>query len=371
MKAKNVTMGLGILIAAGVFAGVLLAQKAEPPTPPEGQSMALATNHGRGMVFFNGGEDTWLGVTVGDVTAEKAKDLNLPGDYGAIVREVQEHSPAAKAGLEKGDVILQFAGEKVRSVAELERLVRETPPGRKVSIEISRNGRAQTLSAEIAKRSHENWSSQFVMPDVQIPNVHIPNFNFNTLMGGPRLGISGEDLTSQLAGYFAVRQGKGVLVTEVEDGTPAQKAGLKAGDVITKVGDQVIGSVEDLREALRKDSNNNRQVTLTIVRNQKEQTLNVQLEPPSQLIEPQRIAELKNLTMNQEELARVTNEALAQAKAAMLQAKEVQKNAELMRLQKEKIHAEVERAMKDHQKEMDQLRKELQKLRLERSQQTI
>jgi serine protease Do len=371
MKAKTVKMGLGILIASGVFAGVLLAQKAEPPAPPDGQSMAFATDHGRGMVFLNGGEDTWLGVTVGDVTAEKAKELKLPGDYGAIVQKVQEDSPAAKAGLEKGDVILQFAGEKVRSVAELERLVRETPPGRKVSIEVSRNGRAQALSAEITKRSDENWSSQFVMPDVQIPNVHIPNFNFNMLMGGPRLGITGEDLTSQLAAYFGVWQGKGVLVTEVEDATPAQKAGLKAGDVITKVGDQAIGSVEGLREALRKNSNNDRQVTLTIVRNQREQTLNVKLEPPRQLLEPERIAELKNLELNQEELARVKNEALEQAQAALAQAKEVQKNSELRRLQKERIRQEVEQSMKEYRNEMQRLKKDLENLRLQQTQQPI
>jgi serine protease Do len=371
MKGKTVTMWLGILIAVGVFSGVLLAQKAEPPAPPEPQGLAIAADHGRRMIYFHGGEGTWLGVTVADVTAEKAKELKLPGDYGAIVQEVREDSPAAKAGLEKGDVILQFAGEKVRSVAELQRLVHETPPGRTVAIEISRSGHTQTLTAELAKRSNEHWNYHFEMPNIEVPNVHIPDFNFTMMFGGPRLGISGDELTPQLADYFGVKQGKGVLVREVEKGTPAEKAGLKAGDVIVKVNDKEIGSVEDLRAALRSNSSEKRQVTLTIVRDRKEQSLNVELEPANQLVGPQRIAELKDLGVNQQELMRLKNEALAQAQAALAQAKELQKNSELVRLQKEKIRQEVERAMKEHQGELDQLKRDLEKLRLQQAQEPI
>ena len=371
MKGKTVTMGLGILIAAGVFSGVLWAQKVEPLAPPDPQGPAVLKDHGRRMIYFRGGEGTWLGVTVGDVTAEKVKELNLPGDYGAIVQEVREDSPAAKAGLEKGDVILQFAGEKVRSVAELQRLVRETPPGRKVAIEISRSGHTETLTAEMAKRSNEHWDYHFAMPNIEVPNVHIPNFNFNMMFGGPRLGISGDELTPQLAEYFGVKQGKGVLVREVEKGTPAEKAGLKAGDVIVKVNDKEIDSIEDLRAALRSDSNQKRQVTLTIVRDRKEQTLNVQLEPANQGLGPQRVADLRGLGVNQEELMRLREEALEQARAAMAQAKELQKNSELLRVQKEKVRQEVEQAMKEHRKEMEQLKKELEKLRLQQTQEPI
>ncbi len=371
MKGKTVTMGLGILIAAFMLGGVLLAQKAEPPAPPEPQGLAIATDHGRRMIYFHGGEGTWLGVTVADVTAEKAKELKLPGDYGAIVQEVREDSPAAKAGVEKGDVILQFAGEKVRSVAELQRLVHETPAGRKVAIEISRSGHTQTVAAETAKPPSEHWNYHFEMPNIEVPNVHIPNFDFNVLMGGPRLGISGDELTPQLADYFGVKQGKGVLVREVEKGTPAEKAGLKAGDVIVKVNDKEIDSIEDLRAALRSDSNEKRQVTLAIVRDRKEQSLNVELEPANQLLGPQRIAELKDLGVNQEDLMRLKNEALAQARAALAQAKELQKNSELMRLQKEKIRQEVEQGMKDYRKEMEQLKKELENFRLQQAQEPI
>jgi serine protease Do len=372
MKGKTITMWLGILIAAGVFSGVLLAQKVEPPTPPDPQGLAMSTDHGRRMIYFHGGEGTWLGVTVGDVTAEKAKELNLPGEYGAIVQEVRGDSPAAKAGLEKGDVILQFAGEKVRSVAELLRLVRETPAGRSVAIEISRNGHTQTLSAEIAKESNETWTSRFEMPNVEIPKIHVPNFNFNMMfVGGPRLGIMGDELTPQLADCFGVKQGKGVLVGEVEKGTPAEKAGLKAGDVIVKVNDKQIESIEDLRAALRSDSNEKHEVTLTIVRDRHEQSLNVELEPASQLVGPQRIAEFRELGMNQEEWTRMKSEALAQARAALAQAKGLEKNSELLRVQKEKVRQEVEQAMKEHRKEMEQLKKELEKLRLQQTQEPI
>jgi serine protease Do len=365
MKHKAVVIGLGILIAAGCFSGVFLAQTDEPPKPPDPQGAVIATDQGRRMIYFHGGDSPWLGITVADVKAQKARELKLPGEYGAIVQDVREGSPAAKAGLEKGDVILQFAGERVRSVAELRRLVQETPPGRKVSIEISRGGRTQTLSAEISQGPEEKWMSHFEMPNVEIPPVHVPNFDFNMMFaGGPRLGISADELTPQLASYFGVSQGKGVLVREVEKDTPAEKAGLKAGDVIVKINDAEIASVADVREALRKNSDEKRQVTLTIVRDRKEQTLNVQLEPAHELLGPNRVTELRDLGINQQEMMRLKDEALAQAR-------EIQKNSQLMRLQKEKIRQEVDRAMQQHRKDLEQLRKNHKQIRLERLAQPI
>ncbi|HET7840954.1 MAG TPA: PDZ domain-containing protein [Terriglobia bacterium] len=388
MKSRALGILTGILTVATIIAGVLTVRKAIAPgimraETPSTQRAVVVSSAGDGekMVRVLGDEGVWLGVTVSDVNSEKAKELKLSGEYGAIVEDVSDNSPAAKAGLKKGDVILQFAGEKVRSTAEFRRLVHETPAGRSVPIQVWRNGSTQALTATIAEAPEQNWFSEFQMPHVEIPNVHVPdvhvpNFDFNfVIAGGPRLGISGDDLTSQLAGYFGVKEGKGVLVREVKDGTPAQKAGLRAGDVIVKAGDEEVASVNDLRQALAKNPNEKRQVTLTIVRDRKEQTLNVELEPEHQIMGPQEIAQLKSQILNQDQMRQLKDQILAQTE-------DLRKNSDLMRLQKENIRDEVQRSMeqyrrsmeqfrKDHGQQMEQYRKELQKFRQEQLQQPI
>ncbi len=371
MKSRTVAIAMGMVIVAAVGATVLLAQKAATPkaaladTPSaDKQHRASPPIRAHKMMFFGGDEGSWLGVSVSDVTSEKAKELKLPGEYGALVEEVREDSPAAKAGVQKGDVILRFAGEMVRSVVELTRLVHETPAGRTVEIEVGRNGATRNLSAKIAEAPEPKWFSSFEGPQVEIPNVHIPDFDFNVVFAGsPRLGISADDLTPQLADYFGVKQGKGVLVREVNEGSAAQKAGLKAGDVIVKVGDATIASVGDLRKALRKNPSEKQQLTLTIVRDRKEQTVSVELEPVRQFIEPQEISELTGQIINPEHMRLLKDQIRAQVA-------DVKKNSELMQLQKEKIRDEVERSMQQYRKEMQQLkknyRKEIDQLRQQR-----
>ena len=236
------------------------------------------------VVTIAGGNASWLGVQTRDIASGQARDLKLGDEYGALVDKVEPESPAAKAGLQKGDVIVEFAGEKVRSVAELTRLVRETPPGRSVEIRVRRNGAKETLSATIESRKNgfgpllgEGQSSRMeVWPRVNIPDL---NLGFG-IFGGPQLGISVEELTPQLAGYFGVKDGKGVLVTEVSAGSAAEKAGLKAGDCIVRVDSTAIESAEDIHRALSNKSGQSRDVTLTIFRDRREQTLQAHIEAP-------------------------------------------------------------------------------------------
>jgi C-terminal processing protease CtpA/Prc len=324
MKCKWVTVLAGIFMTAVVGVSVVRAQKSDGPAArhsdtPSGDRVIVASGPEhveKRVIRLGGSEGTWLGVSVSDVTSEKVKELKLAGEYGAVVEDVREDSPAAKAGLKKGDVILQFAGEKVRSVAELRRLVRETPAGRTVAIEISRDGHTQNLSTNIAQGPEMKWFSQVEPRHFEMPDVHVPDFDFNMMfVGGPRLGIKAEELTSQLAGYFGVWQGKGVLVSEIEDGTPAQKAGLKAGDVIIKVNDKPIASVAELREAIRNDSREKYKVTLTIVRDRKEQTVGVQLEPQKQILNPQETAELQKQIFNPQSMRRLKDQIRAQTES--------------------------------------------------------
>jgi predicted metalloprotease with PDZ domain len=266
-----------------------------------------------------------LGVTLKDVTAEKARDLKLPGEYGALVESVDEDSAAAKAGLEKGDVIVEFAGERVRSAAQLCRLIRETPPGRTVSLQVIRDGQARTLSAKLQSRKNP---FHIQVPEIHIPEMHIAPFDyrgFSFQFGDrrPSLGISGDELTTQLASYFGVKQGKGVLVREVVVGSPAAKAGLKAGDVIVAVDGKGVATVTELRQALEiKPGEEKRKLNLTIVRDHHEQAVPVELERPG-LGERERVA--LGFGIDAAEWQHAEAAAKAQMAAAQLALQEAQK----------------------------------------------
>lgn len=271
MKRK---MTLGSLCAVTLLvacAGALFAQRTRVQVGPETRTMMLNMDGGGAR----------LGVRLEDVNAEKMKELKLSGEGGAVVTEVDSDSAAAKAGLKTNDVILEFDGERVRSMAQLRRMVQETPAGRTVAVSISRAGATQTLKVKLEEGYFGGNMREFAFPKVEVPEIHMPEMNFDFFNGGPRLGISADDLTKQLAENLGVAQGSGVLVLEVMPGTPAEKAGLKAGDCITKVGDEKVESISDLHRALGRSSGSEEKqvVAVTIVRDHHEQTLSVQLEP--------------------------------------------------------------------------------------------
>jgi serine protease Do len=321
------------------------------PTPHRGPGVVVRPRPGRKTIMFHAltGDGAWLGLRLEDVTAEKAKELKLAGEYGVIVKDVEEESPAAKAGVAKADVILEFAGEKVRSAAHLRRLVRETPAGRSVTLLVSRAGQTKTLSAKLEARPGGTFTMPAMPPMPAMPDIQIPEFDFVWHARGARLGISADELTPQLAQYFGVKQGKGILVREVIVGSAAEKAGLKAGDVIVQVDGKDVDTVGKLRRALagEKEAPEARKVTLTIVRDKREQTLTVELTPQERM-GPRRITRTELMGVDPEEMEEMAAEAQAQAKEMEVQARELQK--EHQELQKEQQHL---------QEEMQRLQKEL------------
>ncbi len=299
MKGKIAFALLGTMFLAVFAVGSLRAQK-EAPKPRRADT----------SIWFAGEGSAWLGVRLSDVTREKASELKLAGEYGAIVEEVEEGSPAAKSGLAKQDVITEFAGERVRSAAQLRRLVTETPPGRSVTLGIVRAGKTQTMNVELEEHSGAYFTPRVRIPRVEIPKVQIPKFDYDFLFSErPHLGIPADELTPQLSTYFGVKQGKGVLVREVNPGSPADKGGLKAGDCIIRAGDREVGSISDLHRALERESEAKREVTLTIVRDRHEQTVKVELEKPAELLRPGRIAEEIRMDIDRQALDELTREA--------------------------------------------------------------
>jgi serine protease Do len=207
---------------------------------------------------------------------------------GVGITEVVKSSPAERAGLKKGDVILRFDNENVSSVRKLNRLVGESAPDQTTRLSISRGGSEQEVSVTLGKRTENAEAWRMITPPGGFGNVdpkafprieQLPGFgqngdgNFVFAFGGNRrIGVSTQQLTKQLADYFGVQEGT-VLITSVNDDSPAAKAGLRAGDIITAVdGDKVDGS-GDLSRAINKQKEGD--VTLTVVRDKNQRTVKV------------------------------------------------------------------------------------------------
>jgi serine protease Do len=253
--------------AALAFSALILAATATAqPAPPMPRAVLTAAGVSAGASF--------LGVGIADIDADRAKELKLKEPAGVEITRVEEDSPAAKAGLKVGDVVLEYNGQKVEGMEQFGRLVRETPVGREVKLLISRNGAPQTLVARIAAR---RGPVSVTLPHVEIPALPAaPDIPHTIMMWRTTLlGIEGESLRGQLADYFGVKEG--VLVRSVMPDTPAAKAGLKAGDVILKIDDSKVSSPSEITTVLRR-LQDKKTVPVMIMREHKEMTMNVTVD---------------------------------------------------------------------------------------------
>jgi serine protease Do len=254
----------------------------------------LSESGPRALVIESDDEGGWLGIEIQEVTSEKAKDLRLANVRGVLVTDVEPDSPAAKAGLKENDVITAYDGQAVEGTVQFRRLVRETPPGRTVALAVSRNGAAQNFSVELGNRgSFFEKKMEGKMRDFgnayafKMPNfdLHFAGPDFGVMdWRTPVLGINAEDLSGQLGAYFGAPGNSGILVREVRPGTPAEKAGLQAGDVIIKVDGKAVKSLSELREQLRGKSEQ-KTVSVGILRKGSEMSLPVEIDKPKP-IEP-------------------------------------------------------------------------------------
>jgi serine protease Do len=269
----TISLGIGMAwIAAGsLVSSSALAQPAE--TAPRER---LAQR----FVLQRSG--SYLGIGAAEVTSDRAKALNLKEERGVEVTSLIEDGPAAKAGIKEGDVVLEYNGQSVQGTEQFQRLVRETPPGRPVKVMVWRNGAAQTLTATVGERKDAVISGDgawnITMPEIRpmpMPNIEIPRLQMG--YQSSMLGIEGESLASQdqLADFFGVKDG--VLVKVVKKGSAAEKAGMKAGDVIVKVDDSSVSTTTEVTRALR-GLRSRKNFNVTVVRNKKEIPLTVTMD---------------------------------------------------------------------------------------------
>jgi len=311
---KFLAVAAGLTLASGVIAVAAGAGQTpgEKPkqnviTRPEGQTVWVGDDARPGdeamvrRLAILDGRGVELGVSIQDLDAKQQATAS-----GALVQEVREGSPGAKAGMKKGDIITDFDGEHVRSARHLSRLVAETPEGRTVKTAVLREGKRVDLSVtpesgtHAGRRIEREFEFKVPPPDVFAgrpgddemmgPGPGSRKFFFDVRPpkgGGPgdfmwfapgraRLGVGIEELTPQLADYFGTKDG--VLVTSVEPDTPAAKAGLKAGDVITSVNGKAVSDGGELIEAVQ-SADDGAEVTVGYVRDKKAATAKATLEP--------------------------------------------------------------------------------------------
>lgn len=229
------------------------------------------------------GSGSAIGAAVRDVEQADVTRGKLPSSAGAVIEDVRPGSPAAKAGLQNGDVIVEFDAEKVRSARQLIRLVRETPDGRSVRVAIVRDGRRSEMEVTPVGDGLGPMSMRPRALDESFRDLAELGQRFHFDMrdfGGPmfnrsRLGVTVEDLTPQLASFFGVKNG--VLVSSVRDDSPGASAGLRAGDVITALNQHAVAAREDLLRVLR-DMDEERDVTIELTRDHKPMSVKATLE---------------------------------------------------------------------------------------------
>jgi membrane-associated protease RseP (regulator of RpoE activity) len=319
--------------------------------------------------YFGGG--SYLGVDTRDITADRLGPLHLKEESGVEVTMVDQDAPAGKAGLKEHDVILSVNGEQVESVEQLRRMIREIPGGRVVTIGISRDGQPLTLKAQLADRkgfAPQTGEFKLVMPAIPpmppMPDIDIP-VSVVVVHSSMRSGLMVENLTSQLADFFGAKDGHGVLVRSVEKGSSAEKAGFRAGDVITRVNGGAISDAGDFSHALRSGKDNT--VSVGIIRDKKEQTLTLKLPERKQsgvFEESFGLPEISSATA--EELSKMRVQ-VAEIKPQMeLAARELQrvkpeleKQLQEFSVNRRQIEEQVQHAKRELEEQKDHLRQQL------------
>ncbi len=234
----------------------------------------------------------YLGVLVGDVDSDSASKLKLKDVKGAVITLIDHDAPAAQVGLRVNDVLLELDGQTVESAEAFGRMMREIPPGRKVTMLISRDGATQTFTVQLVDRkkldtaiwNKLNDGSDISSPvtgegilgtglggDVPLPGgFHMPFVGNSTL----KVGALVEPLTAQMADYLGIQNG--LMVKQVARKSEASAAGMKAFDVILKVGTENIATVSDWERSMR--TNQGKAVQITILRDKKQTTLTLQVD---------------------------------------------------------------------------------------------
>ncbi len=279
-------------VVGGAAAAALVGMMSATAPALEAQERGRAMPRIPEMMRLDGGGSE-IGVAVRDLTSDEIVKAKLAQPGGVLVRDVRDGSPAARAGLMSGDIVVEFDGERVRSVGHFTRLVRESAPGRSVKSSIIRGGSRQEL--QITPDAGDRMTRGIPdMPELEqrlralprppdFPDDLDPTPDLKVVPRG-QIGVTLAPLTEQLASYFGTKEG--VLVQTVMNGSAAAQAGLKAGDVITAVNGRPAQNVDEVSRAVR-NARPGTALEMRVLRDKKDMTIKVIV--PELLSEPQTV----------------------------------------------------------------------------------
>lgn len=284
---------------AGLVAAAVVVAAFGPAV--HGQVRAERAPRAFDVLASRGGE---IGVSVRDVEVDSAKAGHASGPAGVLIEDVTTGSPAEKAGIRKGDVVVEFDGERVRSVRQFMRIVQETPPGRRAPAQLARDGQRIDVSVEprasseirllggldgerVLRAFGREFGGAWPVPPVPpaAPSAPapprppaapmLPDIQSYLWRSDSGLGITVAPLSSQLAEYFGAK--RGVLVTTVQDNSAARTAGFKAGDIVTALNGSEVSDPTDLSRRTGRLSDGD-EFTADVVRDRKALTLKGKVE---------------------------------------------------------------------------------------------
>jgi C-terminal processing protease CtpA/Prc len=266
LKRIAVVMILTAFVACMVSAAPAAAGKYEEAKKKQHQAQEK---------YKKSSKTAWLGVYLQDVTSDIKEAMDLKSKRGALIAGVMDDSPAEEAGIEQEDVVIELDGERVKGTSHLTRLIKERSPGDAVTLKIVRDGEQKSIAVVLGKRP----KSKFKMGETFLEDLYLPHADIYSLTyhSGSRIGVKVQSLTEQLGGYFGVEDGQGALITEVEEDMPAEKAGLKAGDVIVEADGEDIEDTGDLVEVISQKEEGDK-VEIKVMRDRSPRSFQVEVE---------------------------------------------------------------------------------------------
>ena len=282
-KASLYTLFAGLLVLASpALAGIGCAGGNAAAGCDAICCSAASLSKGDGKALFLSGEGAqergaYLGVTLAQIDAETAAEAGMNDQEGALIRSVFDDTPADKAGLQAGDIVVRFAGETIADVKQLVELVNKQEPGEKVQLRVLRDGREKRLDVTLAEKENSftvKWNDEqdghfgFDLDDMRF---------FGEAGSRGRLGVEVRDMDEDLAEYFDAKDGKGALILSVSDESAAAAAGLKPGDVVVELGGAAVNSVSELQSAVRKAGGEGK-TELVYLRHGKKKSTDVEIE---------------------------------------------------------------------------------------------
>lgn len=242
----------------------------------------LAVSGAIAGVKYSSAGSSWIGVSIQTVDPDLADAFELPINYGVLINRVIEDAPAHKAGLRRDDIVIAFNGERVTDEGMLRDLIADLDEGEKVTIAVMRGDEKRDFEIVIGARDDDDlnfwqWNNKAPRSGFfQYPKLKYSNLFRDQAIKLPYLGVKMNNLTDQLGDYFGVRNGDGVLITKVLKDSPAEEAGLKAGDVIVKIGDARIEHSSDVSDLIS-DRKVGDEIELSFIRDKRSVTVNVTL----------------------------------------------------------------------------------------------